>query len=104
VAKQPEATLARAAELRAELLALADRDAEVLAALASAHDRAAAAEAASGPPVALRRAAAEVAQLAAPLESTSVPAYRGEAHCARVLAEAAASIADQIVSLNRAHV
>lgn len=93
---------ARARALRDELLALADRDASVLASLAASHgaERKAAAFDASGPPALMRVAAEEIAGLAAALEHHGAIAYRGEASCARVLATAAASMAQAIVELN----
>ncbi len=96
-------TRTRAAALRVELLVLADRDASALAALAAAADgHAGAAIDASGPPALLRAAAEEVAALAASLEHDGARAYRGEAHCARVLASAAASVAQTIIVMNLA--
>ena len=84
---------ARAGTLRSELVLLADSDSAALAALV---------EDASGPPALVQIAAAEVRELAASLERDGPRAFRGEARCAMLLADAAARIAGMIVALNLA--
>jgi formiminotetrahydrofolate cyclodeaminase len=98
---------ARAGVLGRELVQLADLDASALASLVAAsrsgspETRGAAAEA-SGPPARLQVAAAEIGELAASLERDGSKAFRGEAICAMLLANAAASIAGTIVAMNLA--
>jgi methenyltetrahydrofolate cyclohydrolase len=108
VSAQPELAWAgaRAQTLREELLELADRDACALAAFAGSAGelRTAAAVDASGPPALLRAAAEEIAELATTLEREGPISYRGEASCARVLATAAASVAQTIVVMNLAYI
>jgi formiminotetrahydrofolate cyclodeaminase/quercetin dioxygenase-like cupin family protein len=96
---------ARAAELRRDLVALADQDATALDALVAAtrssgNDLAVALAAASGPPALLHAAATEVAEMASVLARDGARSSRGEAHCARLLASAAAAMAEAIVALN----
>jgi formiminotetrahydrofolate cyclodeaminase len=55
---------------------------------------------ASEPPLAIVRAAAEVAELAASVADQSAPPVRGDAIAAVVLAEAAARAAAQLVEIN----
>jgi hypothetical protein len=98
-------TCTRAAAPREELLMLADRDASAPAVLADAAGASGrAAIDASVPPAVLRAAAEEVAALAASMEHDGARAYRGEAHCARLLASAAASIAPAVIAMNLAPV
>lgn len=98
----------RATELRKKLVKVAEQDALALSTLANVgprshdHDYLAAAAAASGPPARLREAAVEVSALAASLERHGAVAFRGEAHCAMLLSDAAARAADSIVALNGA--
>jgi formiminotetrahydrofolate cyclodeaminase len=112
-ASHPQFTDARyrATELRRKLVRLAERDALVLAILADVglrsqdhehDDLVAAAADASGPPELLRAAAVEVSALAASLERHGAVAFRGEAHCAMLLADAAARAAESILALNGA--
>jgi methenyltetrahydrofolate cyclohydrolase len=96
---------ARAAELRRDLVLLADQDATALDALVTAtrssgNDLAVALAAASGPPALLHAAATEVAEIASVLARDGARSSRGEAHCARLLASAAAAMAEAIVALN----
>ena len=100
-------TRSRATTLRKELVAVADEDALALACFVGAIARSsgtagltAAAADASVPPARLGAAAIEVAELAESLERHGAMAFRGEAHCARVLADAAARAAQSIVALN----
>jgi formiminotetrahydrofolate cyclodeaminase len=97
----------RATALRKELVAVADEDALALARFVRAiarspgtTERAAAAADASVHPARLSAAAIEVAELAESLEHHGAMAFRGEAHCAGLLAGAAARAAQSIVSLN----
>lgn len=97
---------ARTAALRAELVLLADSDAAALESLAGASRSSAGAIAraaadASGPPARVQIAAVEIRELAASLERDGHRAYRGEARCAMLLADAAARIAGMIIALNR---
>jgi formiminotransferase-cyclodeaminase len=99
-----EEARSRARTLREELIALADRDASAVSALAGsiAEYRTGAAVDASGPPALLRAAAEEIAAIATVLEREGATTYRGEASCARVLATAAASMAQTIIVMNLA--
>lgn len=97
----------RASALRKDLVAVADEDARALARFVRAISRspdtaelATAAADASIPPARLSAAALEVAELADSLERHGAIAFRGEAHCAGLLADAAARVAQSIVSEN----
>jgi formiminotetrahydrofolate cyclodeaminase len=97
----------RASALRKDLVAVADEDARALARLVRVISRspgtaelAAAAADASTPPARLRATAIEVAELADSLERHGAIDFRGEAHCAGLLAGAAARAAQSIISLN----
>jgi formiminotetrahydrofolate cyclodeaminase len=102
---------ARAPVLRAELLAAAEHElrsyAPVLEALrlpAGSEERerelAAALSAASEVPVAIARAATEVAELAARVTAASKPSLKGDATAGVLLAEAAARSAARLVEIN----
>jgi formiminotetrahydrofolate cyclodeaminase len=94
---------ARAAELRAEALRLAEEEltsyAPVLEAATPA-DRTTALDAASEPPAQIAETAAEVAELGVAVAGSSSPAVRGDALTGVVLAEAAAAAAARLVETN----
>lgn len=98
-----EEASARARALRAELLDAGERELHsygpVLAA-ASPNARAEALAAASETPLAIARAAAEVAERAAEVWGQSSPALRGDAAAAVLLAEASAHGAARLVEIN----
>jgi formiminotetrahydrofolate cyclodeaminase len=104
---------ARAASLRAELLALGERELEsyapVLAALRLGTEDserptalAAALSEACEAPLAIARAAAEVAELASVVAGEGPPALNGDAIAGVVLAEAACQAAARLVDINLA--
>lgn len=106
-----DAIVHRASELRNELLSAAQDDLEsyppVLEAMRRPADdpdreRAlrAALDRANEAPLAIARAAAEVANLAATVAERSKPALRGDADTAATLAEAARRAAERLVELN----
>jgi formiminotetrahydrofolate cyclodeaminase len=94
---------ARAAELRAEALRLAEEEltsyGPVLKATTPA-DRTTALDAASEPPAQIAEAAAEVAELGVEVARSASPAVRGDALTGVILAEAAASAAARLVETN----
>jgi formiminotetrahydrofolate cyclodeaminase len=94
---------ARAAELRAEALRLAEEEltsyGPVLKAATPA-DRTTALDAASEPPAQIAEAAAEVAELGVEVARSASPAVRGDALTGVILAEAAASAAARLVETN----
>jgi formiminotetrahydrofolate cyclodeaminase len=96
----------RAAQLRTDALALAERDVEAYAAVLAARRRregaAAALAAAADPPLAVAEAAAEVAALAAEVTRDGKVELRGDVIAAAVLAEAAATAAARLVQINLA--
>ncbi len=100
------AIASRAAELRAELLGCAERElssyAPVLAAQRAGTDVSEALSAASETPLAIARAAAEVADLAAAVHARSRPALRGDAAAGVLLAEAVCQVAGRLVQINLA--
>jgi methenyltetrahydrofolate cyclohydrolase len=98
---------ARAIELRAQLLDLAQQDAEAVAGLVrlgrlTASEQSDALERAIRVPAEIREAANETVTLAERAEGHGKAAMRADATAARLLAEAAAWVADAIVSANRA--
>jgi methenyltetrahydrofolate cyclohydrolase len=99
-----EATSARAAALRTELLACGERELHayepVLAAQRAGEGLADALSAAAEPPLAIARATVEVAELAAALAVSGRPALTGDAVAGALLAEAAAQAAARLVELN----
>jgi methenyltetrahydrofolate cyclohydrolase len=106
-----EEAVARAAEIRADALRLADVDAEayglVLAALQLPADDPrrgprlrAASSAAAEPPLAIAEAAAEVAELARGLARDGRPHLRGDALAGADLAAGAARAAARLVEIN----
>ena len=102
-----ETVAARATELRARLLDLAQRDAEAVAGLVqlgglTATKQAEALERAIRVPVEIREAANETVALAERAERHGKAAMRADATAARLLAEAAAWVGDAIVAANRA--
>ena len=91
-----EAAAARAAELRERTAPLAQRDAEAYGAARTSGDFAAAA----GPPLAIARAAAEAADLAAGLVERGADVVRPDCLAAAALAAGAARAAAAIVAAN----
>jgi formiminotetrahydrofolate cyclodeaminase len=103
------AASARAAALRAELLASGERELHayepVLAAQrAGGEGLTDALSAAAEPPLAIARATVEVAELAAELAASGRPSLTGDAVAGALLAEAAAQSAARLVELNLARV
>jgi formiminotetrahydrofolate cyclodeaminase len=102
-APEEPAAPARARELRAEALRLAEEEltsyAPVLEAQGPA-DRTTALDAASEPPAQIAETAAEVAELGVEVASASSPAVRGDALTGVILAEAAAFAAARLVATN----
>jgi len=96
-------TAARGAVLRGELLDAAERELhayEPVLAAATDDARRAALSAASDAPLAIARAAAEVAELAAAMTERSKPALKGDAAAGALLAEAATRAAARLVEIN----
>ncbi len=85
----------RARELRGRLVELAERDTEAVAGLVALR-RLGPAERAG----AIERAAREAASLAALAEASGKRGMRADATAARLLADAAARVADEIVAVN----
>jgi formiminotetrahydrofolate cyclodeaminase len=95
---------ARARELRAEVLPLAERDGEaysaVLAARRAGGDVAAAMAGAAEPPLRIAEAAAETAELAAAIAVTGKSSLVGDAMTGALLAEAAARAAARLAEMD----
>jgi methenyltetrahydrofolate cyclohydrolase len=99
----PAESAARAAQLRADALRLAEEELTSYAPVLEAEtpaDRTTALDAASEPPAQIAETAAEVAELGVEVASSSSPAVRGDALTGVILAEAAASAAARLVSTN----
>ena len=93
----------RAHGLREQLLKAAERELhgyEPVLAAARQQDRDEALSAASDTPLAIARACAEVAELAAGVASQSKPALKGDAVAGVLLAEAATRAAARLVEIN----
>jgi len=102
-----EAAAARATVLRAELLAAGERELHAYEPVLSAKsedERRAALSAASETPLAIARAAAEVAELAAEVADASKPSLKGDAVAGVLLAEATTRAAARLVEINLAGV
>lgn len=96
-------TAARGAVLRGELLDAGERELhayEPVLAAATEGERRAALSVASDAPLAIARAAAEVAELGAEVSVRSKPALKGDAAAGVLLAEAATRAAAQLVEIN----
>jgi formiminotetrahydrofolate cyclodeaminase len=99
---------ARAAELRGRALELIDRDEQAYAVLVEARGRgepdgmAAASREASGPPLAIAEAAAEIAELATRAAERAPAARRGDAVAAGALARGTCLAAAALVEANLA--
>jgi formiminotetrahydrofolate cyclodeaminase len=94
---------ALAPALRAQLLEAADRELysyEPVLAAATSEERSEALSVASEAPLAIARAAVEVAELAAQVMAESKPALKGDAGAAVLLAEATTRAAGQLVEIN----
>lgn len=94
---------ARAPILRAQLLDAGERELhayEPVLGATTTEARREALSAASDTPVAIARAAAEVAELAARVASESKPALKGDAAAAVLLAEAVTRAAARLVEIN----
>lgn len=94
---------ARAAVLRGELLEAGERELhsyEPVLAAKGEQERAEALSAASDSPLAIARAAAEVAELGARVAAQSGPALKGDAVAGVLLAEAAVRAAARLVEIN----
>ncbi len=95
----------RARELRGRLVELAERDTEAVAGLVALRrlgpaERAGAIERATRVPTEIGEAAREAASLAALAEASGKRGMRADATAARLLADAAARVADEIVAVN----
>lgn len=97
---------ARARELRAQALGLAERDGEAYAAALTARreggDIAAAMAGAAEPPLLIAEAGAELAELAAALAVTGKASLAGDAMTGALLAEAAARAAARLAEMDLA--
>ena len=97
---------ARARELRAQALGLAERDGEAYAAALTARreggDVAAAMAGAAEPPLLIAEAGAELAELAAALAVTGKASLAGDAMTGALLAEAAARAAARLAEMDLA--
>ena len=94
---------ARGSALRGELLDAGERELHAYEPVLSAtsdDERRAALSAASDTPLAIARAAAEVAELAAEVTERSKPALKGDAAAGVLLAEAATRAAARLVEIN----